>query len=85
MTLPGQLIWGSTCDLRWVIQRTPLTSHSPELISLLGDALGYKTLGQVAWTPSLGVEALRKKVVRLRPQRRGKGKSKGGKERTDDF
>jgi len=31
---------------------------------------GYKTLGQVAWTPSLGVEALRKKVVRLRPSKK---------------
>ena len=81
--LQGWLIWGCTCDLSY--QRTPLNSDSSEFFSLLGDALGYKTLGQVAWTPSLGVEALRKKVVRLRPQRRGKGKSKGGKERTDDF
>ena len=36
--------------------------------------LGFKTLGQVAWTPSLGVEALRKKVVRIRPSKKREGK-----------
>ena len=46
---------------------------------------GFKTLGQVAWTPSLGVEALRKKVVSSDHQRRGKGKAEGEKKRTDDF
>jgi len=35
---------------------------------------GYKTLGQVTWTPSVGVEALRKKVVRLRPSEKKEGK-----------
>jgi len=33
-------------------------------------ASGYKTLEQVAWTPALGVEALMKKVVRLRPSKK---------------
>ena len=46
---------------------------------------GYKTLGQVAWTPSLGVEALRKKVVSSDHQRRGKEKAEGEKKITDDF
>ena len=36
--------------------------------------MGFKTLGQVAWTPSLGVEALRKKVVRIRPSKKREGK-----------
>ena len=36
---------------------------------------GYKTLGQVAWTPSLGVEALRKTVVRLKPSKKREWKS----------
>ena len=40
---------------------------------------GYKTLGQVAWTLSLGVEALRKKVVRLRPSKKREGKGQGRK------
>jgi len=35
---------------------------------------GYNTLGQVAWTPSLGVEALRKKFVMLRPSKKREGK-----------
>ena len=38
---------------------------------------GYKSLGQVAWTPSLSVEVLRKKVVRLRPLKKWKGKDRG--------
>ena len=38
---------------------------------------GYKTLGQVSWTPSLGVEALRKNVVRPRPPKKRKGKERG--------
>ena len=37
---------------------------------------GCKTLGWVAWTPSLSVDALRKKVFRLRPSEK-----RGGKER----
>ena len=45
---------------------------------------GYKTLGQVAWTPSLGVEALRTKVVRLRPSKKREGKERRW-ERIDDF
>ena len=77
MALPGWLIWGYTVDLRWAIQRTPLISDGAELLSLLGDALGYKTLGQVAWTPSLSVEALRKKAVRLRPPKKREGKEGG--------
>jgi len=35
---------------------------------------GYKTLGQVAWAASLGVEALRKKVGRLRTSKKREGK-----------
>ena len=46
--------------------------------------LGLKTLGQVAWTPSLGVEALKKKVGRLRPSKKSEGKEWGW-ERLDDF
>ena len=42
MALPGWLIWGCRGDLRWVIQRTPLNSDIPELLSLLGDALGIQ-------------------------------------------
>ena len=38
---------------------------------------GYKTLGEVAWTPTLGVEALRKKVVRLRSSKKREGKEQG--------
>ena len=38
---------------------------------------GYKTLGQVVWTPSLGVEALRKKFVMLRPSKKREGKGRG--------
>ena len=38
---------------------------------------GFKTLGQVAWTSSLGVEGLRKKVVRLRPSKKWEGKDRG--------
>ena len=45
---------------------------------------GFKTLWQVAWTTSLGVEALRKKVARLRPSKKTKGKEQGWK-RIDDF
>jgi len=37
----------------------------------------FETLGQVAWTLSLGVEALRKKVARLRPSRKREGKEQG--------
>ena len=43
-------------------------------LSLLEMPSGYNTLGQVAWTPSLGVEALRKKVVRIRPSKKREGK-----------
>ena len=39
--------------------------------------LGFKALGQVAWTPSLGVEALRKKLLGQDHQSRLKGNSKG--------
>ena len=46
-------------------------------LSLLEMPSGYKTLGQVAWTPSVGVEALRKKVVRLRPSEKKEGKEWG--------
>jgi len=35
---------------------------------------GFKILGQVAQIPSLGVEALKKKVDRLRPSKKSKGK-----------
>ena len=38
-------------------------------------------LGQIAWTTTLGVEALRKKVVRLRPSK----KSEGEKKKYDDL
>ena len=38
---------------------------------------GYKTLGEVAWTPTLGVEALRKKVVWLRSSKKREGKEQG--------
>ena len=46
-------------------------------LSLLEMPSGYKTLGQVTWTPSVGVEALRKKVVRLRPSEKKEGKEWG--------
>ena len=42
MVLPGWLIWCCSGDLRWVIQRTPLNSDIPELLFLLGDALGIQ-------------------------------------------
>ena len=45
---------------------------------------GFKTLGQVARIPSLGVEALKKKVDRLRPSKKSKGKEWGW-EWIDDF
>ena len=45
---------------------------------------GFKTLGQIAWTPSQGVEALRKKVAGLRPTKKCEGKEWEW-ERTDDF
>ena len=38
---------------------------------------GYKILRQVAWTTSLCVEALRKKVVRLRSSKKREGKERG--------
>ena len=38
---------------------------------------GYKTLGQVAWTHSLGVDASRKKDFRLRPSEKREGKEPG--------
>ena len=44
-------------------------------LSLLVMPSGYKTLGEIAWTPLLGVEALRKKVVRLRPSKKREWKS----------
>ena len=53
-------------------------------LSLLEMPSGYKTLGQVAWTPSLGVEALRKKVARLRPSKKCEAKEREW-ERIDDF
>ena len=37
----------------------------------------YKTLGQVAWTPTLGVEALGRKVVRLRLPKKREGEDQG--------
>ena len=33
-------------------------------------------LGQIAWTTTLGVEALRKKVVRLRPSKKSEGEKR---------
>jgi len=55
----------------------PVTSSLPHMpvLSLLEMASGYKTLEQVAWTPALGVEALMKKVVRLRPSKKRELKS----------
>ena len=61
---------GNTLEL-WCLQS----------FSLLEIPSGYKTLGQVAWTTTLGVEALRKKVVRLRPSK----KSEGEKKKYDDL
>ena len=84
MALPGWLIKGCTCELRWVIQKTPLNSNGSKLLSLLGDALSYKALGQIAWTSSLCVEALSKKIFRLRPSKKREGKEPGW-ERIDDF
>ena len=48
---------------------------------------GYNTLGQVAWTSSLGVKALRKKVVRLRPSEKREGTDQGRERElmTSDF
>ena len=84
MALPGWLIKGCTCELRWVLQKTPLNSNGSKLLSLLGDALSYKALGQIAWTSSLCVEALSKKIFRLRPSKKREGKEPGW-ERIDDF
>ena len=61
---------GNTLEL-WCLQ----------YFSLLEIPSGYKTLGQIAWTTTLGVEALRKKVVRLRPSK----KSEGEKKKYDDL
>ena len=38
MALPGWLIYSCTCELRWVIQGTPVNSNGSKLLSLLGDA-----------------------------------------------
>ena len=49
--------------------------------------MSYKALGQIAWTLSLGVEALRKKVVRLRPSEKREGTDQGRERElmTSDF
>ena len=57
----------NTLDL-WFLQ---------SFLSLLEMPSGCKTLGQVAWTPSLSVDALRKKVFRLRPSEKRDGKERG--------
>ena len=62
----------------------PLTLTSAIFFPYQVTPLGFKTLGQVAWTPSLGVEALRKKVARLSPSKKSEGEDQEW-ERIDDF
>ena len=74
------VIWGgsfreNTLEL-WCLQ---------SFLSLLEMPSGYKTLWQVAWIPSLGVEALMKKVLRLWPSKKRGWNSEGVKQRTNDF
>ena len=73
---------GRVCDY----PPTPPPPHSENtlklwclqsFLSLLEMPSACKTLGQVAWTPSVGVESLRKKVVRLRPSEKKEGKEWG--------
>ena len=54
-------------------------------LSLLEMPSGYKSLWQVARTPSLRAESLKEKVFRLRPSEKREWKSEGVKQRTDNF
>ena len=72
------------CDLRWVIQRTPLNSHVCSLLSLLGDAFGIYNPRAGSLNSLIQLEALRKNVARLWPSKKTKGKAQWW-DRIDEF
>ena len=88
MSLTGLLIWGCTGELRWVIQRTPLNSDIPELLSLLGDALGIQnnkagSLDSLTRCRSLKEESCQAKTPKEEGRERGRVKKRELK--TSDF
>ena len=54
-----------------------LKKSGPVESAVIKQGFERSALGQVAWTPSLGVEALRKKAVRLRQSKKREGKERG--------
>ena len=85
MALPGWLIWGCTGELRWVIQRTPLNSDIPELLSLLGDALGIQNTKAGSLDSLTRCRSLKEETCPAKIHKEEQRESEYEKERTDDF